>query len=313
MPGAERILDFADDSKPTRLRVRHRQLIIEREGEQEISTPIDEAAVIVLASPRVSLSQSVLSVLMASGGALVVCDSSKLPSGLLLPLTAHFAQTQRMLAQASASLPRRKRVWQQIVRAKVRAQGAVLAARNGHRPTGVADGGLVALAGRVRSGDPDNIEAQAAQRYWPLLFGPEFRRRFDAPDQNRLLNYGYAVLRAAVGRAVCAAGLHPSLGVSHRGRNNAFCLADDLMEPYRPMVDDAVAEIAGSIGADAPLDKRTKPPLMGTLHERLEHAGERRTVFDWIGRSAASLARVLCGENEKGQVFFPDGLFDSEG
>ncbi len=211
MPAAERILDFADDTTPTRLRVRNRQLIIEREGHDNTSTPLDEAAVIVLASPRLTLSQSVLAVLMESGGALVVCDQARLPAGLLLPLNAHSTQTQRMIAQASAPLPRRKRIWQQIVKAKVRAQGSVLTARSTPESlrTRGTDGGLRALADRVRSGDPDNIEAQAAQRYWPLLFGPDFRRRFDAPDQNRMLNYGYAVLRAAVGRAICASGLHP--------------------------------------------------------------------------------------------------------
>lgn len=175
-----------------------------------------------------------------------------------------------------------------------------------HRGT---DCGLFDLARTVRSGDPMNVEAQAAQRYWPMLFDdPDFLRRRFAPDQNRLLNYGYAVLRAAVGRAIVASGMHPSLGVHHHGRENPFCPADDLMEPYRPLIDDMVVRIVGEWGHDAPLDGHAKERLVGALHERLDHDGEWRTVFDWIARSAASLARILCREESGERLFFPEGL-----
>lgn len=206
----------------------------------------------------------VLDALMRHGAALIVCDGAMHPSGMMLPLAGHFQQTRRMIAQATASLPARKQIWKQIVVAKVRAQAANLVALRGH------DGGLGVLAGQVRSGDPKNIEAQAAQRYWPLLFNdPLFRRRFDAPDQNRLLNYGYAVLRAAVGRAIVASGLHPSLGVHHHARENPFCLADDLMEPYRPLIDTEVVEIAGEWGGDVALSGKIKERLVGVMHGRL--------------------------------------------
>jgi CRISPR-associated protein Cas1 len=130
------------------------------------------------------------------------------------------------------TLPTRKRLWQQIVRAKIKAQGELLREIHGN------DHGLIAMAARVRTGDQGNLEAQAARKYWGLVFGDsKFRRGSDKPDQNRHLDYGYTVLRAAVARALCAAGLHPSIGLRHKNRYDAFCLAADVMEPFRPLVD----------------------------------------------------------------------------
>lgn len=141
------------------------------------------------------------------------------------------------------------------------------------------------------------MEATAAQRYWPLLFrDPAFRRRFDAPDQNALLNYGYAIIRAAVGRAIAAAGLHPSLGIRHKGRGNAYCLADDLVEPYRPLVDAEVAKMVGERGTDAPLDDAAKRRLVELLELRLQArtgAPDMRTVGECIGMTAFSLAAAF--------------------
>jgi CRISPR-associated protein Cas1 len=300
---ADRVLDFSFGD--AHLSVRHQQLVVRREANPEVTTPLADIAVVVLASRRVTLTQSVLSGLMDAGAAVIVCDESMLPSGLMLPLSAHTMQTRRMIAQARATLPRRKRIWQQIVRAKVLAQAAALEVRVS------TDGGLRELAARIRSGDPENIESQAAQRYWPLLFNdPDFLRRRGAPNQNRHLNYGYAVFRATVGRALCAAGLHPSLGVHHRSRSNPYCLADDLIEPWRPLVDAEVAEIVGEHGIDAPLDPHAKQRLVGLLHERLDHEGESRTTVEWINRSASSLAACLTEREPltSMRVFFPDGL-----
>jgi CRISPR-associated protein Cas1 len=262
MPGDERVLDLS--SSPARVSLSHERLIIQREGEPDVAVPLMEAALAVVSHPRVSCTVAALAGLMRHGGSLVVCDDSQTPVGLMLPLSVNHEQTRRVVAQAASTRPTGKRLWKQIVRAKVRSQSHVLALRTG------SDGGLRRLADEVRSGDPSNIEGQAAQRYWPLLFAePGFLRRRDAQDQNRLLNYGYAVLRAAVGRAICAAGLHPSLGVHHHGRNNPWSLADDLMEPYRPLVDDEVAAIVGEWGADVALGPAIKEQLIGTLHMRL--------------------------------------------
>jgi CRISPR-associated protein Cas1 len=143
------------------------------------------------------------------------------------------------------------------------------------------------------------VEAQAARRYWPALFGAEFKRDPDAEDQNRLLNYGYAVLRAITARAICAAGLHPSLGLHHHNRYDSFCLADDLMEPYRPLVDAVVVEYCRVHGTKAPLDKSAKAALIGPLLGRYAWHGEERTLADWLGRAASSLADVYVGIADK--------------
>jgi len=306
MPGDERVLDFAQS--PAHLSLSMERLVVRRDGEEEAAVPLAEAAVTVITHPRVTCTGAALAGLMRSGGSVVICDESHMPVGLMLPLGINAEQTKRVLAQAGAKRPTSKRLWKSVVQVKVRAQAHTLELHAG------TDAGLRALAKTVRSGDPENVESTAAQRYWPRLFGdPMFRRRREAPDQNRLLNYGYAVLRAAMGRAVCAAGLHPSLGVHHRGRNNAFVLADDLMEPYRPMVDDEVAEIVGEIGDDAPLDGPTKQRLIGVLHARLwdpVNGGENRTVLDWMSRTASSLARAHLGEPaDAREVFYPQGLW----
>jgi len=308
MPGDERVIDFAQD--PAHLSLSLERMVIRRDGCEEAVIPLADAAVAVVSHPRVTCTGALLAGLMRSGGSMVVCDETHAPVGLMLPLGVNAEQTRRTLAQARAGRPLAKRLWRGIVRAKIRAQAHTLELHTGD------DAGLRALAPRVRSGDPENVESTAAQRYWPRLFrNPMFRRRREAPDQNRLLNYGYAVLRAAVGRAVCAAGLHPSLSVHHHGRNNAFALADDLMEPYRALVDDEVAEIVASLGADLPPDGVTKPRLIGVLHARLWDPaggapGEHRTVLDWIGRTAASLAQVyLADEGAPREIFYPQGLW----
>ncbi|MBZ0254251.1 MAG: type II CRISPR-associated endonuclease Cas1, partial [Candidatus Methylomirabilis sp.] len=226
-----------------------------------------------------------------SGGAFVACDEKHLPVGMLLPIDAHFVQAERFARQAEAAFPVKKRLWKQVVQAKIRAQGRLLDALHGK------DMGLLPMAGRVRSGDPDNLEAQASRRYWGALFDkPGFRRDRTAEDANRNLNYGYAVLRAIVARAVCAAGLHPSLGLHHHNRYDAFCLADDLMEPFRPVVDGAVVRWVRERGEGAPFDREAKARLLEALTGRFEAEGEARTLFDLAARAASSLAGVFLGE-----------------
>jgi CRISP-associated protein Cas1 len=307
MPG-DRFIEIARE--PARLRLRHGCLVVEREDQPEVIIATFDLSAVILAHPQCSITQPAMNALMEAGVPLLVCDDGLLPSGMMLPLRANTLQSQRMLAQASATMPTKKRLWQQIVRTKIRAQAAALSGLHGE------DGGLSVLAERVRSGDPTNVEATAAQRYWPLLFrDPEFRRRFEAPDQNRLLNYGYAVLRAAVGRAVCAAGLHPTIGLHHKSRSNPFCLADDLMEPYRPLVDAEVAKIAGEQGRDAALDPPTKRRLVELLDLRLlttRSSPEFRTTSECIGKTAFSLASAFGGTSggSASSLFFPVGLIE---
>ncbi len=304
MPAGERVIDLSTGA--ARLSVRNAQLIIRPDDGPEASVPLAEIAVLILTNGQVTATQTVFSGMMEAGGTVLVCDARRMPCGMMLPIQGQTLQTQRMAAQVAASLPTKKRLWQQVVREKIRAQATILELRR------TGDAGLRALAGRVRSGDPDNLEAQAAVRYWPLLFDdPTFRRRFEADDQNRLLNYGYGVLRSAVARAVCAAGLHPSLGLHHHGRNNAFCLADDLMEPYRPLVDDVVLELLSAHGRDCPLEAPAKQALVEVLISRLDCGQnvdnpEHRTVFDCISRTAISMTKVFAGEGDR--LDFPVGL-----
>jgi CRISPR-associated protein Cas1 len=194
-----RILDFSES--PARLRVQFKQLIVQRPDESDVSLPLAELAVVIAAHPQLTYTHAVLAGLAVAGGVFVTCDGRNLPVGMLLPLAAHFAQAERFAAQARAAAPVRKRIWQQIVRAKIKAQADLLNELHGD------DNGIAVLADRVRSGDPSNVEARAARRYWPMLFSDsKFRRHRENEDQNLLLNYGYAVLR---GRSASFVG-HPS-------------------------------------------------------------------------------------------------------
>lgn len=278
---------------PASLSVRHGQLVIARDEVAEVTVPLEDIACVVVAHPRVMFTHAVLSGLAARGAAFVVCNERFLPIGMLLPLDAHSTQAQRFAAQAAAPQPTRMRLWRQIVQAKVRAQGRLLARARGD------DKGLLALVAGVKPGDPLNVEAHASRIYWAALFPEDrFRRNFMAEDQNRFLNYGYAVLRAVVARAICAAGLHPSFGLHHHHRNNAYCLADDLMEPFRPIVDAAVVRICDEHGPDAPMDKSRKAVLFDALLGRFTFDDDSRTLFDILSRTAASLAQALAGQRK---------------
>ena len=162
------------------------------------------------------------------------------------------------------------------------------------------DKGLSHLASEVRSGDPENIEAQAANRYWPTIFGdPDFRRNPDLDDQNKLLNYGYAILRAIITRAICGVGLHPALGLFHHNKYNPYCLADDLMEPYRPLIDKQVASIIVKEGNSVDLLPHIKQRLIATASGRYDFHGEQRTMFDIAVQTSRSLATAIMGGEKK--------------
>lgn len=298
-----RILDVAD--APARLRVRSRQLVLQRDEAPEVTLPLADVAVVVVSHPQVSYTQAVLSELAEAGGAFIACNRQHLPVGMFLPLVAHHAQTERFAAQASASLPLRKRLWRQIVRAKIAAQAETLRELYG------TDHGLAALVPLVRSGDTSNVEARAARRYWPRLFDDlRFRRDPDNEDQNLLLNYGYAVLRAIVARALCGAGLHPSLGLHHHNRENPFCLADDLMEPYRPTVDKAVVEYMSTHDAPYGLESSAKQAIVAALTGRFLLDGQQRTLFDMAAATAGSLVEVFMGRGTR--LDLPQGRSHAE-
>jgi CRISP-associated protein Cas1 len=235
----KRTLDISQ--RAARLSLKLGQLVIRLpDEEEERSIPCEDLGVVILQNPAISITAAALNALLQAGAAVIICNEKHLPSGLLLPTATHTELVPRMMAHLSASLPARKNAWKLIVQGKIRAQASLLEQPYARR--------LHALAEDTRSGDANNHEAQAARIYWPSLF-PEQYRSGDSRDPegdslfNALLNYGYAIIRASTARAIVSAGLVPSLGVFHSRRDNPFCLADDLMEPFRPLVDREVKDI----------------------------------------------------------------------
>ena len=295
MQTTERVLDISD--MPVRMHVQYGQLKIDSDAGQ-YSIPLADLAVLIVAHPQASFTSAVLSGIIEAGGAVVICNEKRMPSGTLIPIEGHYVQAERIAAQASAPLPLRKRLWRQVVRAKLRAQAAAL------ESVGAEGDGIAGLIKQVRSGDPANVEAQASRRYWRRLFGENFRRAADGGDirdpRNGMLNYGYAVLRALTARAVCASGLHPSLGLHHHNRYDAYCLADDLMEPFRPAVDLAVRGVCPEQNTEARLDKDVKSVIIKSLTEyKCILEWEERSLFDVLERCASSLAACYMGTAKK--------------
>jgi len=283
-----------------RLSVAHRQLVVERPDLPKITRPIEDLGVVIVDDVLATYTQAVFLELLQAGASVIVTGRDHLPAGMMLPLDAYHAQTERHRAQASASEPTKKRIWQNLIRAKILQQASVLTHFTGDH------GGLVPMARRVRSGDPDNLEAQAAQRYWPRLFGSEFRRNREIGGANALLNYGYAVIRAAVARAVVAAGLLPSLGVHHRHRGNPFCLADDLFEPYRPYVDWRVRTLSERGTSPGLSVRENRAALLSLFNETISIGGRREPLLLALHTSAASLCRALIDGERSLQL--PTGL-----
>lgn len=245
-----RIVEIAE---PGRHLAKERGFLVVTERGAEIGrVPLDDIEAVVAADAGTTTSCALLADLAERGIPVVLCGRNHAPSGLVWPVAGHHAQQRRMEAQLSAPRPLTKRLWALLVAAKLRRQGWALERR------GQPAGAFARLAREVRSGDPDNLEAQAARRYWPLIMGVAFRRDPDADGANALLNYGYAVLRAGTARAIAAAGLHPGLGIFHRHPQNSMPLADDLMEPFRPVVDVSVAELldGGAVGLDTVAKRR---------------------------------------------------------
>ncbi|MHA6723190.1 type II CRISPR-associated endonuclease Cas1 [Sphingomonas sp. RS2018] len=276
----DRIVDIATDDR--HLSAYRGFLIVSHQLEEVGRVPLDDIAAVIVHAHGVTWSTNLVVALAERGAILLLCGSNHAPVAVCLPLDGHHAQNGRMSAQWKACRPLAKQLWRRLVVAKIRWQAAVLAA-NG-RPADAFD----LLARRVGSGDPDNVEAQAARRYWPLLMGADFRRDRDAAGANAMLNYGYAILRSLCARAVVAAGLHPSIGVHHANRGNAFALADDLIEPFRPLADAlTIRLLARGIDTVTPEAKRAYAGMIA-----VDLAGENgtTTVAAAAGRAAQTLA-----------------------
>ena len=222
----ERLIDI---DRQARLATKLDCLVVRRDGEPDVVVPGVEIAVLILANQEVVLTSAVLSLLARSGAAVVSLDAKHLPCGMSLPIAGHSRHTERLRLQVSASEEIRAKMWRRVVEQKIEAQAKHLDDLD--RKHTLRELSLAA---------PEEAEAQAARMYWRILFGPEFTRRDENDEANALLNYGYAIVRAITARAICAAGLHPALGIHHKNQYNAFVLADDLMEPFRPVIDRAV-------------------------------------------------------------------------
>lgn len=232
----ERIVDIATDGR--HLSAYRGFMLISEEREEIGRIPLDDVGAVIIHAHGVTWSTNLVVALAERGALMVLCGSNHAPVAVCMPLDGHHGQNARMRAQWDAGKPLAKQLWRDVVVAKIRWQAAVLEAQ------GIDATAFDMLARRVRSGDPDNVEAQAARRYWPLLMGDDFRRDRASGGQNGLLNYGYTVLRSLIARSVVAAGLHPSIGIHHANRGNPFALADDLIEPFRPLVDALTLQLA---------------------------------------------------------------------
>jgi len=277
-------------SNPARLSLHSRQIVVDPENDGETLTfPIEDIAWIILDTPQISVSGSLLSALAENGVAMIVPDAKHHPAGMLLSFHQHHAQAAVAHSQIAMSLPLKKRLWQKLVSAKIENQAAVLRSIGSDRAAA-----LSAMAARVGSGDPDNLEAQAARAYWQRLF--EGFRRHDEDRRNALLNYGYAVVRAALARACAASGLLPAFGIHHRSRTNPFNLVDDLIEPFRPVVD-RMARLHAAAEERDELNIEDRRHMAGILIENVSIGDERMTVLAATEAVTQSLVRAIDGAN----------------
>ncbi len=287
-----RIVEVADDRRHLFM---HRGFMVvqDTEGERKElgQVPLDDIAAVIANAHGLSYTNNLLVALSERGAPFVLCAANHNAVGMLLPIEGNFEQSKRIEAQIAASLPTHKRLWAAVVRAKLEQQAAALEA------AGAPTAPLSALVGKVKSGDPDNIEAQGARRYWGLLLGENFRRDQNAGGTNGLLNYGYTVLRATTARAVIAAGLHPSIGLHHSNDNNAMRLVDDLMEPFRPVIDLKVWQLVRNQEEHVTPD--TKRALVRTLYDDMQTDMGATPVMVCVQKLATSLAQVYLGERDK--------------
>jgi CRISP-associated protein Cas1 len=287
-----RIVEVADDRRHLFVN-RGFMVVQDTEGDRKElgQIPLDDIAAVIANAHGVSYTNNLLVALAKRGAPFVLCAANHNAVGMLLPIEGNFEQSKRIEAQIGASLPTHKRLWAAVVRAKLEQQAAALEA------AGAPPAPLSVLATKVKSGDPENIEAQGARRYWTLLFGEGFRRDQNGGALNAMLNYGYTVLRAATARAVVAAGLHPSIGLHHSHDNNAMRLVDDVMEPFRPAVDLKVWQLQRN-GEDE-VTPNTKRALVRTLYDDMQTDSGATPLTVCTQRLATSLAQVYLGERDK--------------
>ncbi len=298
---------------PAYLSLRNAQLVVKQpEVEQrdditnnekkslERTIPIEDIGVVLLDNKRITITSGAIEALLENNAALIICDSRNMPTGLMLPLIGNTLQNERFRDQLDASIPLRKQLWQQTIRKKIANQAHIL-----QLYTQAKTGCMRTWQTEVRSGDPDNVEAKAAAYYWKNLFEdyPDFVRGRDGEPPNNLLNYGYAILRAVIARALVGSGLLPTLGIHHHNRYNAYCLADDIMEPYRPYVDELVLDIIRSERDISQLTLGIKARLLKIPVLDVEIDSRRSPLMIAAGQTTASLYKCFSGELR--QISYP--------
>lgn len=290
---------------PAYLSFKNSQLVINilgAKGFDDVSgantIPIEDIGVVVLDNQQITITHALLEELLENNCALITCDFHKMPVGLMLPLCGNTTQNERFRQQIEASLPLQKQLWQQTIQCKIENQAKVLKSCRG-----VEVRNMLKWIGDVRSGDADNLEARAAAYYWSNMFH-DFKRDRDGDAPNNFLNYGYAILRAVVARALVSSGLLPTLGIHHHNRYNAYCLADDIMEPYRPFVDRIVVELYDAGARD--IDKNVKIKLLSIPVIDVKINGQKSPLMVAVAATTASLNKCFSGELRK--ISYPEYL-----
>jgi len=301
-------------SNPAYLSLRNAQMVIKLpeveknsalpeqfKKQNEVTKPIEDIGLVILDNKQITITSGLLEALLENNSAVITCDSKSMPVGLFLPLYGNTTQNERFRYQLDASEPLKKQLWQQTVKAKIHNQAAVLEACLNDRHKC-----MLQWMNDVRSGDPDNLEARAAAYYWKTLFYeiPDFTRDRDGVCPNNLLNFGYAILRAVVARALVGSGMLPTLGIHHHNKYNAYCLADDIMEPYRPYVDEMVFDIVSKQGKDLLLTKEIKTQLLTIPTIEVIVSGKRSPLMVAVAQTTASLCKCFYGELRK--IAYPE-------
>jgi len=280
------------------LNIKDKQLVITNRNSGALNqVPVEDIGYMVLDNPAITLTQSVIQLLVENNTAIIFCDSKHHPSSLLFHLDSNQTQTEKFRRQVEAKEPLKKQLWQQTVKSKINNQAKLL------EKLKLSSQPLERISKQVKSGDTSNKESQAARVYWKTLMGSDFRRNREGLQPNSALNYGYAILRAAVARALAGSGLLPTLGIHHRNRYNAYCLADDIMEPYRPFVDLTVVEMKSELEEET-LSKENKAELLNLLAFDVIINSKKRPLMIALTETTASLARCFAGSSNK--IIYPE-------
>lgn len=291
----KRVLCFEN---PARLSLKLAQMVVELQDVTR-TLPIEDIGVVILDHKQITITHALIDALLANNVAIVTSNDKHLPVGLMLPLDGNTLQSERFRAQIDASEPLKKQMWQQTIVAKILGQAHVLGTRL------IKHNNMLKWAKDVRSGDPENMEARAAAFYWRNMFEKDaFIRDPQGLPPNNLLNYGYSIVRAMMARALVGAGLLPTLGIHHHSRYDAYCLADDIMEPYRPFVDMKVLEMWKNGGITSDISSGQKRELLGITTMDVSISGHRSPMMLAIQTTAQSVQKCFSGEARK--IIYPD-------